>query len=505
MRIFQAGQVCHNAAPREERNKSMTVAAALTNGKSIHVGVLSGMTALDPRDATDNVTGMILGQIYEPPYAMSAGSTSAVPRLVAGPLRPEPSTPGRPVYSAAVRPDVVFSDGTPLTAELMARSLRGSSVLHNKAEVDSRGDRVFFTLSGPNPRFELTLTQDNCAIVLERGGQLLGTGPFAFAQRPTLHTLQAGHAIVLQRNPHAAKRSVDEVVFRVYPAEKDGSPTALAEAFRRGEVDLTSTLSLHEIARYGLTHVQPSLQPGNSTGILYFNTRRVADRTVRRAIATAIDLHKIAECCFEKNPMAFVATSLLPPMMGRTTGVPHQSATEAKRLFDEAGPKKPRRLSLLVPWGPRPYLPKPMLVAQSMRQQLAAFDITIDLLETPTADRFFTDLAAGHYDLALGGWIADTPDPADYYEALLWSKMADGEYHSNDSQWRDAATDAALQRFRQDPTEANRAELFRIVHDEAPLLPLVYGQSVVVHTRKVRNVTVTPTGVISLGAAALVD
>lgn len=473
--------------------------------KLIRVGVLSGMSAFDPREATDNISGLVLGQVYEAPYTMNAGATTVTPLLFSGPLVPERSPNGHSVYSAAVRPGILFSDGTPLTAELMASSLRASKALHNKAVVDARGDRVFFTLSGPNPRFDFTLTQGNCAIVLERNGQLFGTGPFVFPPRTNLRSLQAAGSIVLQRNPNSrARQSIDEVVFKIYPAAKDGSPDALADAVRKGEVDITTSLSLAEVSRYQL-NVQPALQPGNCTGILFFNTTRIANPVVRRAIATALDLHKIAECCFERNPAAFVATTLLPPMMGRTTGLPRHSPSEAKRLFEDAGASRPRRLSLLVPWSPRPYMPKPLLIAQSIQKQLAAFDVQVNLVETTSGERFFNDLAAGNYDMALAGWIADTADPADFFEALLWSKMAEGEHHSNHSHWKDAATDAALQRFRENPTEANRNELFRIINEAAPLLPLVYGQSIVVHARRVKNVAVTSTGVLSLAAADLAD
>jgi ABC-type transport system substrate-binding protein len=480
--------------------------AAAPRTKSIRVGVLSGISVLDPRVATDNISGLILGQIYEAPYGITAGTTTVTPLLFSELLRPEPARGTRPVYSAAVRPGVLFSDGTPVTAEAIVHSLREGKALDNKAEVEARGERVYFTLTGPNPRFELTLTQGNCAVVLERNGQLLGTGPFLFPQRPVLRMLASSNTLTLQRNPHSRLRhAIDEVVFKVFPAEKDGSPTALAEAFRKGEVDVTSALTLPEVSKYQLTSVQPSLQPGNSTGILFFNTTRIASAVVRRAVATAIDLHKIAECCFDRNPIAFVATTLLPPMMGRAAGLPRQSPTEAQRLFEQAGALKPRRLSLLVPWSPRPYVPKPLLVAQSIQRQLAAFGVQVELIETSSADRFFGDLASGNYDLALAGWIADTPDPADFFEALLWSKMAEGEHHSNHSHWKNAATDAALQRFRETPSDANRSELFRIINDEAPLLPLIYGQSVVVHTRKIRNVSVSSTGVISLGAADVLD
>ena len=164
---------------------------------------------------------------------------------------------------------------------------------------------------------------------------------------------------------------------------------------------------------------------------------------------------------------------------------------------------KPSRLSLLVPWAPRPYMPKPLPVAQAIRSQLAELGIAVDLRETRTSEEFFGDLVRGNYDLALSGWIADTPDPADFLESLLWSKMCEGENHSNDSRWKNAAMDAALARFRANPTEENKRAIHDMVAAEAPLVPLIYGQSVVVHARKLRNVTSTATGVMSLASVTM--
>jgi ABC-type oligopeptide transport system substrate-binding subunit len=156
-----------------------------------------------------------------------------------------------------------------------------------------------------------------------------------------------------------------------------------------------------------------------------------------------------------------------------------------------------------VPWAPRPYMPKPLPVAQEIARQLGEIGITVDLLETKTGEEFFNDLVRGNYDLALAGWIADTPDPADFFEALLWSKMCEGENHSNHSRWKSRVMDEALMRFREAPTEEHKREIHRLVRDEAPLVPLIYGQSVVVHSRKMRNVTMSATGVLSLAGVTL--
>jgi len=475
-------------------------AVATATSKIVRVGVLSGISKLDPREAVDNISGMVLGQIFEAPYAIAAGETQVHPQLFE-PLRAE----GRLQFSAGIVPGVRFSDGTPLTADLAVRSLRGAKVLLNKATIEVRGERVWFTLAAPNPRFDLTLTQGNTAIVLDRGTQLLGTGAFMFEHRPNLRVLQTATSIRLIRNPHhAGKSSVDEIDFRVCPADDDGTPRSLVNALRHGEVDLTTALTMADVSGNQIAGIAPSLQPGNSTGILFFNCERriLASAQVRRGIALALDLHDLTSRSFDKNPAAFLAPNLLPPMMGRVTGVPATDRDEARRILDASG-AKPGRLTLLVPWAPRPYMPKPLPLAIGVLKQLAEIGIAVELRETKSSEEFFGDLVRGNYDLALAGWIADTPDPADFFEALLWSKMCEGDNHSNHSRWKNAAMDAALARFREDPSEEHKREIHRMVREEAPLVPLIYGQAVVVHSRKMRNVTVSATGVLTLSGVTI--
>ncbi len=466
------------------------IGGTTASAKVVRVGILSSISKLDPREAVDNISGLVLAQIFEPPY----------PNLFE-PLRND----GGLQYSATIRPAIRFSDGTPLTAELAARSLRSAKILESKAAVDVRGDRVVFTLAEANPRFDLTLTQGNTAIVLEKESQLLGTGAFQFDRAPKLPLLQAATRIRLVRNPHFhGSAAVDELHFVVLPADGQGVPALLVEALRSGDVDITTSLSMADLTTHRLSGLTPSMQPGNSTGILFFNCERavLAKAEVRRGIAMAIDGYEIATKSFEKNPAAFVAPNLLPPMMGRVSGIRPADRAAARRLID-ASATKPSRLTLLVPWAPRPYMPKPQPVANVIRRQLAEIGIAVAQVDTTTGEEFFGELASGNYDLALAGWIADTPDPADFFEALLWSKMCEGENHSNHSRWKDPATDAALARFRADPTDANKQAIHRLVQDQAPLVPLIYGQSTIVHARKLRNVTMTPTGVLSLAGVTI--
>ena len=58
----------------------------------------------------------------------------------------------------------------------------------------------------------------------------------------------------------------------------------------------------------------------------------------------------------------------------------------------------------------------------------------------------------------------------------------------------------ALARFRAQPTEEHKRQINQIIRDEAPLVPLIYGQSLVVHSRKIRNVSMNATGGLTLSA-----
>jgi ABC-type transport system substrate-binding protein len=472
----------------------MTVSSAV---KIVRVGVVSSISKLDPRDSADHVSSLVLAQIFETPYVTDGAGSGASPCLFE-PLKQE-SVDGLH-YSAAVRPNVRFSDGTVLTADIAARALRGAGVLAKRATVEVRGDRVWFTLAARNPRFELTLAQSGCAIVLDKGLQFHGTGPFMFEQRPNLRLLQTASSIRLVRNPQYRGQShVDEVEFVVLPADADGSPRKIVEALRHAEIDLTTSLPVSDLSVHQLTGFSPVVKPANSTAMLFLNRERrlLRETSMRRGIAAALDVHEIASKSYDRNPMAFVAGSVLPPSMWRSATPPSADRIEAKRLIEASGGKG-AKLTLAMPWAPRPYLPKPMAAAEAVRTQLAAVGIEVSIVETKSSDDFMTTLSGGRFDLALAGWIADTTDPADFYEALLWSRSIGDENGSNNSRWNDPATDDALARFREHPTEENRQRIESIVRDEAPLIPLIYGQSTVIHARRLRNVTISPIGILPL-------
>jgi ABC-type oligopeptide transport system substrate-binding subunit len=178
--------------------------------------------------------------------------------------------------------------------------------------------------------------------------------------------------------------------------------------------------------------------------------------------------------------------------MGKAIGVLGSRDKELLR----AHPRRPVKLTLVVPWTPRPYILKPLPTAQEIARQLGEYGIRVELLVTTSAENFFATLARGDYDMALAGWVADNPDPAEFYDLLLSSTQVStgGQYLSNLARWRRPEMDAALAAYRADHSPANRKAITEMIDREAILLPLVYGASFAVRTRRVRNVHVSPAG-----------
>lgn len=462
--------------------------------KILRVGLLTPVRTLDPLKYSDSVSRLAIVQVFETPYAQPPRLGEPVrPRLFDGPLVAEAQGPSGPVLSAGIAPGAVFSDGTPVTARRVADSLSRVGVVAAQARVEARGERVAFALGAPNPRFDLSLTTGQCSVVLEKGTDLLGSGPFVPAPGTSLDRLR------LVRNPRYRRPvAIEEVSFDVYPPDPDGRPGALLAALEAGQVDFTTMVSRDDTT--ALQGVRKALRPANATAVLHLNTTRpaLADRRVRQAICAAIDRRALTDLCYS-NAIAFVAGSLLPPGMGASSDRLAYDPGRARALLAAAGVSTPVRLELVVIWAPRPYLPKPAPVAALIARQLAEVGIEVKVTQPRDSETYFRRQEGGDYDLVLAGWIADTPDPAEFLDANLRSDriphaVRKGVAGCNLSRWADPALDGALKGYRENPSPENLERVLARVADEAQLLPLMYGPTIVVSSFRLQNVEVSLLG-----------
>ncbi len=472
-----------------------------TSGKAtekvLRVGLLTRVSVLDPHEAADDSGHMVLSQVFETPFRRTE-SGGVEPALFDGPLQ-SISNGTRPVVAGKIAAGIHFSDGTPLTAAHVVDSLVRGGRISEMATVRAESDRVVFGLSEPNPHFELALTQKWATVVLEKDGRLLGTGAFTLADDSTATRIR------LARNPYYRKAvALQEVIFQTYAPSPSGGAEALIAAIEAGEVDFTNMLTREDAS--ALSGVRKLFQPGSNTAILFFNVARphLGDVRVRRALVAAIDRFRVAAACYA-NPTAFAARSPLPPHMSAFRDGARHAPADAKTLLGEVGSLPPLRM--IVVWGPRPYVPKPVQVAELLAEMWREVGVEVEPVFTVDSADYFRRLRSGDYDLVLGGWIADTPDPGDFLEAILSSALIPlpGRPTSvtcNLSRWEDEETDEALRQLRKNPSEANIEAILQRVADEVPLFPLLYGPTIIVHGWRVRNFEPSTIGV---GSFATLD
>src|SRR5437588_8448644 len=453
--------------------------------EAFRVGFVNRWERRDPRTGLNYASFLVQWHIYEPPYRFSAQTSQVKPGLLEYPLVKELDASGL-LYSAHVRPGIRFSDGTELTAEHVASSLEKTPAFKIHASASARGTRVFFRLKQPNAAFELVLSRFDHCVVLERGRELLGTGPYMFAPNPQQECFR------LVRNPHFRDPvRLQEVECRIYPLDADGGRKKLLEAVNRGEVDFTDELARDELNK--VEKMRKCIDLGYCTAILFFNTERplFQDARVRMAVASAIDRKSLAAQSYS-NALAFAATGMIPPVLGSTPDLITHDLARARDLFAKANVNTQSPLVLGMLPVPRPYLPEPKVTAASVAAQLGQLGFSVEIRQPRDLAEYQEFTQRSVYDLLLAGWIPDTPNPLDFMESLLASHNVPTEANqatrgSNFSRWRNPEMDAALQKQRVKPDAVNWQRICDLARTEVPLFPLMYGPRIAVVSWRARN------------------
>lgn len=466
----------------------------MSDRKILRVGIFNEVHHFEPKSANDNESMFVLRQVLETPFDAVPGRTELEPVLFDRPLEPLGNDNRR--FRGHVRQDVLFADGQPMHTADVARCLRQAALTGEEAKIDEDGEHLVFELERPNARFDVRLSHLECAVFRGTGSRLVGTGPFELSPDST-----PAH-VRLVKNPHYRREvAIDEIHFRVYPMDSAGRTSALMRAVERGEVDFCTVLPRDEISR--LSGVRKSFLPGISTAMLYLNCTRpgLDNPLLRRALAHSIDRLKVAQACYD-NGLAFTATSMLPRGLVAVDDDLVYDLKRARACLEEAGATLPSRLSGVTTWGPRPYLPDPAGAARVLTAALAELGVTVEWTHPATSSEFFQRCIDGRHDLVLGGWVSDTVDPCDFLEAslasdrvLTWNNLA---VSGNASHYRSERMDSALAAYRAGGDMGALEEVMRVLSDEAPLVPLIYGSAAAVASFKVLGFQPSPLGTQSL-------
>jgi len=460
----------------------------------------SSPTNLDPRIGLDAQSERIDDLIFDD-LLTRGNNLDVAPGLAERWDIPDPLT-----YIFHLHQGVKFHDGRPLTARDVKwtfDSLLQGKVRSAKAAVYRFVDRidvaddytVVFHLKEPFATLLWNLSDGAMGIVPygsgdEVGRQPIGSGPFRFV------SAEQDKDVVLARNDEywGEKAHLSKVRFIVVP-----DTTTRALELRKGSADiainaLTSdmVLTLERDPNLAVMHA-----PGTVLAYLAFNLRDpiLKNERVRQALAYAIDRRPLLE--YLQRGFARPANSLLPPESWAYNGdVPaydHDPA-RARQLLEQAGYPEVNgvRFHLTMKSSTEE---STRLMAAVLQQQLRQVGIALDIRTFEFAT-FFSDVTHGLFQVYSLRWIGGNEDP-DIFEYVFHSSKFPPN-GANRGYFADPRVDALIDQARHELDRNTRkqlyAELQRTLADALPYINLWYFDNVLVHSKRVRNLTLNPSG-----------
>ena len=427
-------------------------------------------------------------------------------------------------WTFALRPHLRFSDGTPVDAAAVKFNFdrwrdsknphRGSNVPFGYyasmfggfdgqsaiTSVEARGtETVAVHLKSPFGPLLRDLAMPSFAFGSPAAIATLGTD--AFNEAPVasgpyvLRDWEHDDHITLGANP---SWSGPRPAFRTVIVGDIPDQSTSVLAMRKGEVDMLIDPrpdDARDLAKQpGIAVYHP---PSNNVSYLALNVEKKPfdNVLVRRAVAYAIDKTALVRGFYAEG--ATVADNWTPRgMLGENpaiTAYPHDLA-RARALLAQAGVRH-FATELYYPTSPRPYMPEPQRIAESIQADLKAvgIDVTLEPFEFGV---FLTKVRNGEHPACLIGWTGDNGDPDNFMYPLLDQDSAVKGQAQNYSFWRDPAFHKLMLAGQQASSDAQRARIYRaanaMIHDEAPAIPLVHSVVSLVAKTSVAGVVASP-------------
>jgi len=432
-------------------------------GGSITVTYKDDVATLDPAIGYDWQNWSMIKSLFDGLMDYVPGTTTLRPGLAESYALSDDGL----TYTFKLRAGVKFHNGREMTAEDVKYSLDrvtnpattspGAGFFASIAGFEAAGDAglsgvevvdpltVKITLSRPDATFLHVMALNFASVVPKEavdaaagdfGKQPVGTGAFKLAE----WTL--GQKLVFEKNAEYWRAGVpylDSVVFEV-----GQEPVVALLRLQSGEVDVPGdgippakfTEVMADPAQAAQVVVGGQLHTGYIT--LNVTIPPLDNVDVRKAINMAINKDRITQII---NNRAVPATQPLPPSMpGYTEGYAGYAydVEGAKALLAGAGFADGFETDLYVMnTDPNPR------IAQAIQQDLAAIGVKVNLQSLAQANVIEAGGAGTAPMIWSGGmaWIADFPDPSNFYGPILGCGGA-GEGGWNWSKFCDAALDA---------------------------------------------------------------
>jgi peptide/nickel transport system substrate-binding protein len=458
-------------------------------------------TSLDPRIGVDGQSEYIGSLIFDSLVRKDI-HFNLQPWIATSWETPDPLT-----YRFHLRTDVRFHNGKPLTStdvKYTLDSMRNGTVITAKAAAFQRVDHVdapdpatvVIHLKQPDAALLWNLSDGAIGIVPTGSGRdfashPVGSGPFRFVSQ-----LQDDEVIV-QRNENSWQRppNIPRIRFAVIP---DAITRALELEKGSGDAcincltaDMVSVLAKRP-------HLSIDVSPGTKMNYISFNTQDsvLRDIHVRQAIAYAINRPLIIQSLWRGQ--AQLAESLLPTEHWAWTGDVHKypfDPAKANALLDAGGGKRGRdgvrfRLAMKTSTDE-----SSRLLAMILQQQLREVGIALEVRSFEFAT-FYSDITKGAFQMYTLRWLGGNEDPDIFryaYDSASFPPRGANRGHYVNAEL-DKLIREASQSSDQNKRRTDYVRVQQILSEELPSINLWYLDAVLVHTRRLGNIQISPSG-----------
>jgi oligopeptide transport system substrate-binding protein len=420
----------------------------------------------DPALVNDQNTGLIVNMIYSG-LVTTDGNLSVIPDQATWDV----SADNR-IYTFHIKPDITFSDGTPVTAQTYVYTLTrallpevqsniaalyeggivgANDVMKGKTKtllgvkaVDTLTLRI--TLSRPMPYFLQMLTNAiffplNKQIIDEYGqadwanhiiGNGVGTGPFIIQEWD--HSVK----MVLVPNPHYYGNKTR--LTKVNLIFANDATTALT-TYRAGQYDFVWNIAAaDQLAAKGLPGFTRSTQL--QTDALFFNNKMPPfdNPVIRQAFAYATDKVTLAHTVFFDSvaPASTIIPPGMPDYLQSNTAIPYNK-NMAKSLLASVYPDLTTIPPITFSYASSAISPQEASALQGMWQDVLGISVALRAVETTA---YNDQLNKHQVQLGFISWNADYADPYDCLTLNLFSTAANNYGEWNNPNFDQAVTQA---------------------------------------------------------------
>lgn len=469
---------------------------------------------LDPIAVTDGESLKVTRQIFNNLVTYKPGTTEVIPELATSWSVGDKGT----VWTFRLRKDVKFHDGTDFNAEAVKYNFDRWRLVDHPDHQKNRFIYYEYMFNGfpgviqdviaiDDYTIQFVLSQKfatflaNLAMVpfgissptaVQKWGEdyfthPVGTGPFKFVD------WVKGDRITVEANEEywGDKPYLDKVVFRSIPDNG-----ARFMELQSGTVDIIDGVSPNDVQILEKTSgLKMVLRPSMNVGYFAMNQRFEAFKNplVRKAFNHAIDKQIIIEAFF--GGLAEAAKNPMPPSLwGYNDQIIDYdyNPQKARQLLAEAGYPDGFKMKLWTMPVPRPYMPQPKLIAQTLQQFLAEIGVDAEIISYDWGT-YLSKVRAGEAEAYLLGWNGDNGDPDNFLYALMDKKNTRGFAYESEELHEVLVT--AQKVFDQE----ERARLYKkaqeIIHQDAPWVPLVHYTAPIGLKANVEGYIPSPVGV----------